>query len=98
VVGSEETYPMLGHVQAAARVLALPYFPVTPTFPWLGPVGLVPLPTKWVIEFGAPIDAEGSGKAAPDDAMLVFEVTDQVRETIQHNLYRMLVGRRGIFR
>ena len=98
VVGSEEIYPMLGNVKVAARMLGLPYFPITPTFPWLGPLGVVPLPSKWVIEFGEPIDAEGFGEAAPDDAMLVFEVTDQVRETIQHNLYRMLVRRRGIFR
>lgn len=98
VVGSEEIYPMLGNVKVAARMLGLPYFPITPTFPWLGPLGVVPLPSKWVIEFGEPIDAQGFGEAAPDDAMLVFEVTDQVRETIQHNLYRMLVRRRGIFR
>jgi 1-acyl-sn-glycerol-3-phosphate acyltransferase len=98
VVGSEEIYPMLGNVKVLARMLGLPYFPITPTFPWLGPLGLVPLPSKWVIEFGEPIDADAFGDEAPDDAMLVFEVTDQVRETIQHNLYRMLVRRRGIFR
>lgn len=98
VVGSEEIYPMLGNVKVLARMLGLPYFPITPTFPWLGPLGVVPLPSKWVIEFGEPIDAEGFGAEAPDDAMLIFEVTDQVRETIQHNLYRMLVRRRGIFR
>ena len=98
VVGSEEIYPMLGNVKVLARMLGLPYFPVTPTFPWLGPLGMVPLPSKWVIEFGEPIDAEGFGESAPDDPMLVFEITDRVRETIQHNLYRMLVRRRGIFR
>ncbi|MCU0263794.1 MAG: acyltransferase family protein [Candidatus Nanopelagicales bacterium] len=98
VVGSEEIYPMLGNVKLAARMLGLPYFPVTPTFPWLGPLGLVPLPSKWVIEFGEPIDTGGFGDAAAEDPMLVFEITDQVRETIQHNLYRMLVRRRGIFR
>ncbi|MGB7982268.1 MAG: lysophospholipid acyltransferase family protein [Candidatus Nanopelagicales bacterium] len=98
VIGSEEIYPMLGNMKLAARLLGLPYVPVTPTFPWLGPLGLVPLPSKWVIEFGEPIDVEGLGPAAAEDPMLVFEVTDQVRETIQHNLYRMLVRRRGIFR
>jgi 1-acyl-sn-glycerol-3-phosphate acyltransferase len=98
VVGSEEIYPMLGNVKVLARMLGLPYFPITPTFPWLGPLGVVPLPSKWIIEFGEPIDAEGFGDAAAEDPMLVFEITDQVRETIQHNLYRMLVRRRGIFR
>ncbi len=98
VVGSEEIYPMLGNSKLAARLFGLPYMPITPTFPWLGPLGLVPLPSRWVIEFGEPIDVEGFGTGAAEDPMLVFEVTDQVRETIQHNLYRMLVRRRGIFR
>ncbi len=98
VVGSEEIYPMLGNARLLARLLGLPYFPITPTFPWLGPLGAVPLPSKWVIEFGEPIDTHGFGEGAAEDPMLVFEITDQVRETIQHNLYRMLVRRRGIFR
>jgi 1-acyl-sn-glycerol-3-phosphate acyltransferase len=98
VVGSEEIYPMLGNARLIARLLGLPYFPITPTFPWLGPLGAVPLPSKWVIEFGEPIDTSSLGSAGGEDPMLVFEVTDQVRETIQHNLYRMLVRRRGVFR
>ncbi len=98
VVGSEEIYPMLGNVKPLARLLGLPYFPVTPTFPWLGPLGLVPLPSKWIIEFGEPITTATYGAGGADDSMLVFELTDQVRETIQHNLYRMLVRRRGVFR
>ena len=96
VVGSEEIYPMLGNVAPLARLLGLPYFPLTPTFPWLGPLGVIPLPSKWIIEFGTPIDTTDT--AGTDDPMLIFEATDQVRESIQHNLYRMLVRRRGIFR
>jgi 1-acyl-sn-glycerol-3-phosphate acyltransferase len=98
VVGSEEIYPMLGNARLLARLLGLPYFPITPTFPWFGPLGAVPLPSKWVIEFGEPIETSGFAPGAAEDPMLVFEITDQVRETIQHNLYRMLVRRRGIFR
>ena len=56
VVGSEEIYPKLGEVPALARALGAPFFPVTPTFPWLGPLGVVPLPSKWRIEFCEPID------------------------------------------
>jgi 1-acyl-sn-glycerol-3-phosphate acyltransferase len=96
VVGSEETYPMLGNVRLLARLLGLPYFPLTPTFPWLGLFGVIPLPSKWIIEFGEPI--ESSATVGTDDPMLVFEATDMVRERIQHNLYRMLVRRRGVFR
>ncbi len=67
IVGSEEIHPVLGNAKVLARLLDLPYFPITPTFPWLGPLGLVPLPSKWYIEFGEPIQTENYGPDAADD-------------------------------
>jgi 1-acyl-sn-glycerol-3-phosphate acyltransferase len=98
IVGAEEIYPMLANARTLARVLGVPYFPLTPTFPWLGPLGLVPLPSKWLIEFGEPIETASLGHGAADDPMLVFNITDQVRETIQSTLYRLLMQRRSVFR
>ena len=92
IVGAEEIYPMIGNVKSLARVLGFPYLPVTPLFPALGPLGLVPLPSKWIIEFGEPFDTAHLGPAAADDPMLVFDLTDQVRETIQQNLYQLLMS------
>jgi 1-acyl-sn-glycerol-3-phosphate acyltransferase len=97
IVGAEEIYPILGNVKSLARLLGLPYLPVTPTFPWLGPLGAIPLPSKWIIEFGEPVPTDSYGPGAADDPMLVFNLTDQVRETIQHTLYRLLMARRSIF-
>lgn len=97
IVGAEETYPMLANIGTLARVLGLPYVPITPTFPLLGPLGLVPLPSKWIIEFGEPMDTSAYGAAAADDAALVFDVTDQVRETIQQTLFRLLADRPRTF-
>jgi 1-acyl-sn-glycerol-3-phosphate acyltransferase len=97
IVGAEEIYPILGNAKTLARVLGLPYFPLTPTFPWLGPLGAVPLPSKWHIEFGEPIPTDGFPDGAADDPMLLFNVTDQVRETIQHTLYKLLMQRRSVF-
>ena len=97
IVGAEEIYPILGNMKTLARLLGLPYVPVTPTFPWLGPLGAIPLPSKWIIEFGEPIPTDGFGPDAADDPMLVFNITDQVRETIQHTLYRLLMQRRSVF-
>lgn len=97
IVGAEEIYPMIGNARTVARLLGLPYFPVTPTFPWLGALGAVPLPTKWTIEFGEPIPTDGYPPEAADDPMLMFNLTDQVRETIQHTLYKLLVERRSVF-
>ncbi|GAA1868200.1 lysophospholipid acyltransferase family protein [Pseudonocardia ailaonensis] len=97
IVGAEETYPKIGDIAPLARLLGAPYFPITPTFPLLGPLGLVPLPSKWYIEFGEPIEMSGYSPADADDPMLIFNVTDQVRETIQHTLYRLLSQRRHVF-
>ncbi len=97
IIGSEEIYPMIGNIRFLARLFGFPYFPVTWQFPWLGPLGVVPLPSKWTIEFGTPIDTSGYGPEAADDPMLVFELTDRVRDTIQQMLYRNLMGRRSIF-
>ena len=98
IVGAEETFPMLGNAKTLARLLGLPYLPITPTFPLLGPLGAVPLPSKWIIEFGEPIEtASMGGAAAADDPMLVFNLTDQVRETIQSTLYTLLMQRRSVF-
>jgi 1-acyl-sn-glycerol-3-phosphate acyltransferase len=96
IVGAEEIYPMLGNAKLLARIFGLPYFPLTPTFPWLGPLGMIPLPSKWYIEFGEPIETESLADRA-DDPMLVFNVADQVRETIQQTLYRLLMKRKSVF-
>jgi 1-acyl-sn-glycerol-3-phosphate acyltransferase len=96
IVGAEETYPMLGNVKPLARLLGIPYFPITPTFPWLGPLGLVPLPSKWLIEFGTPIETEHLQGDA-DDPMIVFNLADQVRETIQQILHELLARRPDAF-
>jgi 1-acyl-sn-glycerol-3-phosphate acyltransferase len=98
IVGAEEIYPIIGNAKTLARLFNLPYFPITPTFPWLGPLGLVPLPSKWIIEFCEPIRTDQFPEGAADDPMLVFNITDQVRETIQQTLYRLLVQRRSVFR
>jgi 1-acyl-sn-glycerol-3-phosphate acyltransferase len=97
VVGAEEIYPLVGNMPALARLLGLPYLPITPFFPALGLLGLVPLPSKWLIEFGEPIRTDSYDEGAADDPMLVFNVTDQVRETIQQTLYTLLMQRRSVF-
>ena len=98
VVGAEEIYPLVGNIPGLARVLGVPYLPITPFFPLLGPLGLVPLPSKWLLEFGEPIRTDEFEPGAADDPMLVFDVTDQVRETIQSTLYSLLMKRESVFR
>jgi len=97
IVGAEEIYPLLGNMKALARLIGAPYAPITPTWPLLGPLGLIPLPSKWIIEFGAPVQTAHLGPGAADDPMLVFDLTDQIRETIQQTLYSLLMQRRSVF-
>ena len=97
VVGAEEIYPLVGNIPSLARLLGIPYLPITPLFPLLGPLGLIPLPSKWLIEFGEPIRTDEYDAGAADDPMLVFNVTDQVRESIQQTLYSLLMKRSSVF-
>lgn len=92
IVGAEEIYPILADLKPLARLLGIPYFPVTPTFPWLGPLGMVPLPSKWLIEFCPPIPTEHLTEFA-DDPLVVYNLADQVRETIQATLHELLEKR-----
>ena len=97
IVGSEEIYPLISRAPALARALGVPYFPITPLFPWFGVLGMIPLPSKWIIQFGEAITTDELGSGAADDPMIVFNITDQVRETIQQTLYRLLMQRGGTF-
>jgi len=95
IVGSEEIHPIVGKWDWLARMLGLPYFPLTPTFPWLGLLGLLPLPSRWRIEFGRPLDWTGRyGPEGAKDRLLVSRLTEEVRQDVQ----RLLAGalaRRG---
>jgi 1-acyl-sn-glycerol-3-phosphate acyltransferase len=97
VVGSEEIYPMVGDLAPVARFFGLPYFPITPFWPWLGPLGMIPLPSKWRIQFHAPIHVEENPPEAANDNNLVMALSDQVRDTIQQGIYDNLKLRRGVF-
>jgi 1-acyl-sn-glycerol-3-phosphate acyltransferase len=97
VVGAEEIHPVLAKADWIGRPIGLPYFPLTPTFPWLGPLGVVPLPTKWSIDFGDAIDLGDYGPEAADDPILVNGISEEVRSTIQRMVDSRLRRRRSIW-
>jgi 1-acyl-sn-glycerol-3-phosphate acyltransferase len=98
VVGSEEIYPKLGELPGVAKLVGAPYMPITPTFPLLGPLGAIPLPSRWRIAFGAPLDLRGLGPEVADDRATVLELAEEVRERIQEMVYAELIARPGAFR
>ena len=66
IVGAEEIHPVIGKITSLAEPLGLPYIPITPTFPWLGPLGLLPVPTKWTIQIRPTHPAAGTGRPCGD--------------------------------
>ncbi|MEO7804637.1 MAG: lysophospholipid acyltransferase family protein [Actinomycetota bacterium] len=97
IVGAEEIYPMIANLKPLARLFGFPYFPITPFFPALGALGMIPLPSKWMIEYGEPISTEDYAPDAFEDTMVVFDLTDRVRDAVQQMLTRNLAARKGVF-
>ena len=97
VVGAEEIHPVVAKADWVGRPFGLPYFPITPTFPLLGPLGVIPLPTKWSIDFGDPVDLSEYGPEAASDPILVNRLSQQVRDTVQGMIDSRVARRRSVW-
>jgi 1-acyl-sn-glycerol-3-phosphate acyltransferase len=97
VVGAEEAHPILFKWGAPARTIGLPFLPVTPTFPLLGPLGLLPLPTKWVIRIGEPMSIDHLEPDAASDELLISRMTEELRSQIQTLVDTGLSDRQSIW-
>ena len=97
VIGAEEAHPILFKVENLARVVGLPFVPVTPTFPALGPLGLIPLPAKWFIRIGEPIALDHLGPEAADDELLVARLNEDLRARIQTMIDDALRARQSVW-
>ena len=97
VVGAEEIHPMVARGSWIADAVGVPYLPITPTFPWLGLLGLIPLPSKWTISFAEPIDFAGYSDNERKNRILVNKLSQQVRAQIQSMIIDNLKERRSIW-
>jgi len=97
VVGAEEAHPVLFKLYSPARALGLPFIPVTPTFPLLGPLGALPLPSKWIIRFGEPLSIDHLEPDAAEDELLVMRLTEELRAEIQVLIDRGLRDRESVW-
>jgi len=96
VVGAEEAHPILMRPQLAERLLGVP-IPITPTFPLLGPLGAVPLPSQWRIRFGVPLRFDGVAPERADDPLYVNRTREEIRGAIQALLDEEVRRRSGVF-
>ncbi len=97
IVGAEEIYPMVADWEELAARLRLPYFPITPLFPWFGPLGAIPLPSKWIIEFCDPVPTDGFAPDQWDDQDVITELADKVKDTIASKIDELLEERGPAF-
>jgi 1-acyl-sn-glycerol-3-phosphate acyltransferase len=97
IIGAEETNPLIYRFEWLAELFRLPYLPVTPTFPLLGPLGLLPAPTRWKLRFGEPISFDSYGPEAADDDLLIGRLSERVRGAIQSLLDTGLRGRKSVW-
>lgn len=97
VIGGEESNPILHRFDNLSKLVGVDYLPVTPTFPWLGPLGLLPLPTRWHIVFGEPISVADYGPGAASDHVLVGRISERVRTSIAALLDTGLSRRKSVF-
>ena len=94
VVGSEEQAPAIANLMPLARLLRMPAFPVTLTWPWLGLLGMLPLPVKYHIYFGEPMHFTGNPS---DEDEVIGEKVEQVKAEIATMLAEGLAARRSLF-
>jgi 1-acyl-sn-glycerol-3-phosphate acyltransferase len=97
VIGAEEIHPILYKMNWMANALRVPFLPMSPTFPWLGPMGLLPLPSKWTIRFGDPVSLASHDPGDGENDYLVSQIKEKVRSNIQQMLNEGLAERRSIW-
>jgi 1-acyl-sn-glycerol-3-phosphate acyltransferase len=98
VVGAEEAAPVFAQANLLRRMTGLLYFPITPTFPWLGPLGMLGyLPAKFKIRFLEPIDTVSLGPDAVSDKALVQTLAQEIRGRIQESLHEMVGERKSVW-
>lgn len=97
VIGAEEIHPTIWKSSLLAKAMNVPYLPVTPTFPWLGLMGAIPLPTKWIIQFGKPIPFKQYKSSDTNNGLLVQRLNENVRNRIQKMITTNLKKRKSVW-
>lgn len=97
VIGGEEQAPILYNFEWLGKKLDTTAFPITLTWPWLGPLGLWPLPTKYYIYYGKPFRFWEEDPDALGKAEVIKEMAGRVRASVQKLLDEGLARRPSVF-
>ena len=97
VVGSDEIYPTVTNIMIQSRIINIPYLPITPTFPLTGIFGLFPLPVKWYIHFGEPIDYDKLPLNTIENDITINTLNEKLRSNIQGMVTEIIKNRRSLF-
>ncbi len=98
IIGAEEIHPLIWQSKWLAKFANVPFIPFTSTFPWLGPLGALPLPSKWHIQFGRPIDLRQKYKlkhALCNQTIAI--ISNQIHKKLQLMIQRRLAKRTSIW-
>ena len=96
IVGGEEATPPASRPGWLGEFLGLPFLAMAPGLP-LGPLGLLPLPSRWSIRCGDPVETGSLGPAAAEDPAAVAALTESTREAVQRLLDEAVAARKSVF-
>lgn len=98
VVGAEESMPILYKSRVLARILGVPYAPITANMLVFGPLGLLLyFPAKFRLRVLPPVHFDVPPGQERYSRSRIMEEADNIRELIQQELYRMLAQRRSLW-
>ena len=95
IAGPGAAYPMLFRIRSAGRLLGLPFLPITPIFPLLGPLGLVPLKVPLRIRVGDPMDIRL--KKGQAEEPFILKMNERVRSAVKELVQGLVAEKKGDF-
>lgn len=96
-IGGDEIYPNFANLTGLSQFLKIPFFPLTPGFPWLPfPLWVIPLPVRWLINVHKPIHLDYPPEKA-SDRKLVRTIAKEIQYQIQRDLNELFGKRKTLF-
>jgi hypothetical protein len=96
-VGAEEAMPTLVNLSPVAKLLGLPYVPITANMLAFGALGMLPFPAKIKIRVLDPVPFDVEPDQPRYSRSLIMDESERIRQLIQEALYDMLRHRQSVW-